>query len=259
MKHILPSILLTLTLSLQAAEPAKPNPADIMPNAQPIAWEAGKTKVLIVAGGSSHDFKKWFEDADSKFLKEAGFSVNCTENSAQATAEIKNADVAIISTNRKFFDTLEWRKALFDHVAAGKGVIMLHPGTWYGFPQWAEINAQIVGGGARGHDKLAPFDVNVLKKDHPIMKGVPASFKVEDELYYMNAESDKIPAGTVSIEVLAETSPSVKYNKPHPSVWITKNDTAKIVGIALGHDARVHDLEAFKTLLTNAVKWSSGS
>jgi hypothetical protein len=32
------------------------------------------------------------------------------------------------------------------------------------------------------------------------MKGVPASFEVEDELYYMNAEADKIPSGTASIE-----------------------------------------------------------
>ena len=31
--------------------------------------------------------------------------------------------------------------------------------------------------------------------------------------------------------------------------------TARIVGIALGHDERVHDHQAFKTLLVNAVKW----
>ena len=27
------------------------------------------------------------------------------------------------------------------------------------------------------------------------MKGVPASFTVEDELYYLNAEAEKVPAG----------------------------------------------------------------
>ena len=98
---------------------------------------------------------------------------------------------------------------------------MLHPGLWYGFAQWPELNATIVGGGARGHDRIAKFSVNAVKPDHPIMKGVPASFEVEDELYYMNAEADKIPAGTAPIEVLAETSPSVRYKQPHPAVWIT--------------------------------------
>ncbi|CAN5694285.1 hypothetical protein BH11VER1_BH11VER1_15590 [soil metagenome] len=224
----------------------------------PIQWENGKTKVLIVGGGSSHDFKKWFEEYDASFLKEAGYSVNTTENSAQATAELKNADVAIISTNRTFFDTLEWRAALFEFVAAGKGVIMLHPGTWYGFGNWPELNAQIVGGGSRGHDKLGPFQVNVLRKDHAIMIGVPHTFEVTDELYYMNAEADKIPAGTAAIEVLAETSPSQKYGKPHPSVWITDHPKARIIGIALGHDGRVHELPAFKAILTNSVKWVNG-
>ena len=34
--------------------------------------------------------------------------------------------------------------------AAGKGIVMHHPGTWYAYPDWPELNAQIVGGGARG-------------------------------------------------------------------------------------------------------------
>ncbi len=117
----------------------------------------------------------------------------------------------------------------------------------------------IVGGGARGHDRIATFSVVAVKADHPVMKGVPASFEVEDELYDVNAEPEKVPAGTSAIEVLAETSPSVRYKKPHPSVWIASHPTAKIVGIALGHDERVHDLAVFKTLLTNAVRWTMRS
>ena len=223
--------------------------------ATPVTWESGKTKVLIIAGGSSHDFKKWFEDFDGEFLMKAGFSVNATEDSTVATAELKNADVAIISTNKAGLDTPEYRAALFDFAKRGKGIIMLHPGTWYGFGKWPEINALIVGGGAISHDALGPFTVNVLKKDHPVMKDVPASFAVNDELYHVNPEP---PANTASIEVLAETTTSKKYNKTHPSVWITKHDQARIVGIAIGHDGRVHELEAYKNILINAVKWTSG-
>ncbi len=221
--------------------------------ASPMIWDSGKTIVLIVAGGSSHDFKKWFEDYDSEFLKTAGLSVNATEDSALATAELKNADVAIISTNKTGLDTPEYRAALLDFAAKGKGIIMLHPGTWYGFGKWTEINAQIIGGGAKSHDALGPFTVNVLKKDHPVMKNVPASFAVVDELYHVNPEP---PKDTASIEVLAETTRSKKYNQSHPSVWITNHDKARIVGIAIGHDGRVHELEAFKNILINAVNWT---
>lgn len=226
--------------------------------ATPPNWESGKTKVLLIGGGSSHNFQKFFGESDSATLKAAGLSVHYTEDRDQAAAELKNADVAVISVNRKFFDTPAYRKALMDFANSGKGLVMMHPGTWYGFADWPELNAKIVGGGARGHDAIDKFTVSVLKKDHPVMKGVPATFEATDELYYINAEPEKIPAGTAPIEILAQTSPSKKFQKPHPSVWITQHDKARIVGIALGHDERVHDMEAFKTILTNAVRWVSG-
>jgi type 1 glutamine amidotransferase len=227
-----------------------------LPPSKPVAWTAGKTKVLVIGGGSSHNFGQFFGGTDVATLEAAGLSVSYTEDRDQAAAELVNADVAVISVNRQFFDTPAYRKALFDFAAAGKGLVMLHPGTWYGYPQWPELNAAVVGGGARGHDKIAKFAVNAVRPDHPVMKDVPASFDVEDELYYMNAEADKVPAGTTPIEVIADTSPSVKFGKPHPAVWTTQHPTARIVGITLGHDQRVHDLPAFKTLLANAVKWA---
>jgi uncharacterized protein len=229
-----------------------------LPETKPIAWAPGKRKVLIISGGSSHNFGKFFGETDGATLTAAGFSVNYTEDRDQAAAEIKNADVALISVNRQFFDTPVYRKALFDFAAAGKGIVMLHPGTWYAFADWPELNATLVGGGARGHDRIAKFSVNAIQPSHPIMKGVPASFAVEDELYYLNAEPEKMPAGAAAIDVLAETSPSVRFKKPHPAVWTTKHPTARIVGITLGHDERVHDHEAFKTLLVNAVTWAAG-
>ena len=163
----------------------------------------------------------------------------------------------MISVNRMFFDMPAYRKAVFDFAAAGKGLVMLHPGTWYAYPRWPELNARIVGGGSRGHDKLGDYSVHAVKPAHPLMQGVPAKFDVVDELYYMNAEPEKIPPGTAPIEVLAQSSPSLKFKQPHPVVWITQHEKARIVGFTLGHDERVHEHPAFKTLLTNAVQWTS--
>ena len=59
--------------------------------------------------------------------------MNYTEDRDQAAAEIGKADVAVISVNRQFFDTPAYRKALVDFAASGKGLVMLHPGTWYGY------------------------------------------------------------------------------------------------------------------------------
>ncbi len=221
----------------------------------PIAWQPGKTRVLIIAGGSSHDFKKWFEDYDTAVLNDAGFSVNATEDPAIASAELKKVDVAIISTNKPEFDTADFRKAMLAYVASGKGTVMLHPATWYNFEKWPEFNATLIGGGTRSHDAIAPFTVAVLKKDHPVMAGIPATFHVTDELYHINPDPQTLPADTVAIDVLAETSPSKKYKVRHPSVWVPKSSGGRIVCIAPGHDGRVHELEPFQKLLVNAVKW----
>jgi putative membrane-bound dehydrogenase-like protein len=240
------------------SRPKAGGPGDApLPPVTPMQWEPGKKRVLIVSGGSSHNFTKFYDGTDRETLLAAGFTVCATQDRDQAAAELAHADVAVVSVNRRFFDSPEYRKALFDFVAAGKGLVLLHPGTWYGFTAWPEMNAQLVGGGARGHDRIAKFSINAVKPEHPIMQGVPPAFEIEDELYYMNAEPDKIPPGTAAIEVLAETSPSVRFQAPHPAVWVTKHAQARIVGITPGHDERTHDHPAFKKLLANAVKWCS--
>ncbi|MBP7142573.1 MAG: ThuA domain-containing protein [Opitutaceae bacterium] len=230
-----------------------------LPPLTSVDWEAGKTRVLLIGGGSSHDFTRFFDKTDGAVFRAAGFTTHYTEDRDQATQALSSADVAVISVNRRFFDFPAYRESLWKFAESGKGIVMLHPGTWYGYPQWPELNALIVGGGARGHDKIARFSVNALRPDHPVMKSVPASFSVEDELYYFNGGKEKIPTGTAAIEVLAETSPSVKFGTPHPAVWITAHDHARIVGITLGHDQRTHDHPAFQQLLVNAVRWTSGT
>jgi type 1 glutamine amidotransferase len=52
------------------------------------------------------------------------------------------------------------------------------------------------------------------------------------------------------------TATSPRTGKTFPSIWTVKHDTAKIAAIAAGHDARAHELPAFKQLLINAVTWT---
>jgi type 1 glutamine amidotransferase len=249
---LIAAVFATITAGQQAVAPAASTlPATTRP-----------VRVLIISSGTSHDFKRWFEDYDGKVVKDAGCTVAVTEDPAAAVEQLKQADVALISTNKTGFDTPAFRAALFAFVDAGHGVVLLHPAVWYNFDQWPEYNAKLVGGGTRSHDPINPFTVTVLQKNHPVMAGVPDHFDVTDELYHVNpplASAETRPADTVGIDVLAETSPSKKYNVSHPSVWIPHTDHGRVVCIALGHDGRVHKLVAFQTILINAVKWTAGS
>ena len=241
---------------LAAAAPAKPaEPAAFVPQftdpipQPPATRPANGPRVLLVGGGSSHDFVKFFGATDKATLTPVCGWVDFTQNLNGIPAILKDIDVLVLSANQPI--SSETAKALIDYANRGGAIISLHPGGWYAwnnFPQW---NKEIVGGGTRGHDALGPYTVNVTNAASPITKGVPPAFEITDELYNYNAD----PAATV--EVLA-TATSPKTGKTFPQVWIVKHPKARIVGITLGHDARAHDLPAYQTLLKNSVIWSSG-
>ena len=144
------------------------------------------------------------------------------------------------------------RKAIFDFADSGHGLLLVHPAVWYNWKDWPEYNRTLVGGGANGHDKYGEFDVTVTAPGHPVMAGIPRNFKITDELYHFEVD----PKGT-PIEVLAEGKNSAT-GKSWPMVWIVKHPHARIVCIALGHDAKAHELPAYQTLLQNAAKWAAG-
>jgi uncharacterized protein len=216
--------------------------------ATPFEWGTG-IKVLIISGGGWHDFDRWFNQADTATLKAAGItSVNFTKNPTNAAVELPKADVAILSANAVDFDSPAYRKALFDHIGAGKGVVVLHSGAWHNWG-WPDYDLDVVGGSYNTHDGKGPFQEHVLVH-HPVTEGLPETFNAVDETYHTVAD----PAGP-GVDVLVE---AVRGPNKFASVWVVHNPKARIVCIALGHDGDTHNNPDFKKLLCNAVTWAAG-
>jgi putative heme-binding domain-containing protein len=226
--------------------------ASTTPAAPPqVQWDSG-LKTLIVGGGSSHDFGRFFGLADTRTLNSFGkATANYLEPVPGLASVIQAADVLYLSNNQAFADDAS-RAAVFAHVNAGKGLVLVHPSLWYNWQnEWPEYNRQLVGGGSRGHDPYGEFEVTVIAPDHPLMKGVPAKFTLSDELYYFEADA----AGT-PIQVLA-TAYSKRKNKTFPQVFVVQHPKTRIAGITLGHDGVAHSHPAYQQLLKNAVLWSA--
>jgi type 1 glutamine amidotransferase len=136
-----------------------------------------------------------------------------------------------------------------DFANSGKGLLLVHPALWYNWANWPEYNRQLCGGGSRGHDRYAEFEVTVTEPDHPLMRDMPAKFTISDELYWFEPD----PSGT-PIKVLA-TAHSPSKNKTFPMVFIVEHPKARIVGITLGHDGKAHEHPAYRRLLQNAARW----
>ena len=227
----------------------KPQFTDPVPQ-PPAARPANGPRVLIVGGGSSHDFVKFFGGTDKATLTPVTGWVDYTQNLNGIPAILDRVDVLLMSANQPISSAT--KKALMDYANRGGAIIAHHPGTWYAWRNFPEWNKEIIGGGTKGHDALGPFTAKVTNAEHPITKGVPAEFEITDELYNYNPD----PAAT-PIEVLA-TATSRKSSKVFPQVFIVKHPKARIVGFTLGHDERAHNLEAYQTLLKNAVQWAAG-
>lgn len=233
-----------VAITAELGEPeAKESPKPIAAEFQ---W--GKhPRVLIVGGGASHDFNRWFNQADSAVLS-AKASVNYTEDISQIGSALKDIDALYLCNNQPMTDeTL--RKDIFAFADAGKPLLLTHPALWYNWKDWPEYNRVLVGGGARGHEKYGEFEVTVNESGHPVMSGVPKTFKISDELYRHAQDTNGTP-----IQILA-TGKSLVTGETYPVVWITKHPKTKIICITLGHDGAAHELPAYKSILQNSIEW----
>ena len=208
-------------------------------------------RILMVGGGSAHNFDQWYKQVDAETLRRDGFAtVRYTSNTDSIAFYLPDVDVLYMVNNHPI-NSPEVRQGIFDFVNAGKGLVLGHAGMWYNYRDWPEYNVQIISGGARGHDRYGSFEVTVNNPNHPVMQGVEQKFTLKDERYYYNAD----PNGP-GVEVLASSSVAGS-DKIFPSVFVVKHAKSRIVGLALGHDGESHNLPVYQTLLRNAVQWAA--
>ena len=238
-------------------------PSDLLPKDHPKTTQAfgqafgprkaGQLRVLVAGAGSSHNFPAFFLGTDALTAKAAGYDVASTPNLKETLALMPQADLLLFSGNHAQFGTPEFQKAIRDFAAAGKGIVLLHAATWYNWPLETKYNDEFVCGGARGHGH-SDFTFTVTKPEHPVMKGVPATFVINDESY--NVELTR-PEGAEVLGTIPRQNPKEGQSKILPSVWTVRYPGARVVCIALGHDEKSHDHPAYKQLLLNSLTWVS--
>ena len=227
---------------------ALPKSGEMLP-ARP---EPGMLRALLIGGGSSHDFERYFHMADSATLKAAGGIVTAyTSNVEEAIALMANADVIVLSANHGSFGLAPFQKALNAFADAGHGLVIVHAGTWHNWPEKTGYNTRFLGGGAKGHG-FGDFQVINKQPAHPVMQGVPETFTIHDEHYKVELDS------VTPTELLAMTGVEPQSKKAYPSVWVVKDPKAKMVGIGLGHADEAHSNPAYQRLLVNSVRWAAG-
>ena len=227
-----------------------------------------KAKVLVLTErGGQHG---GFTDAGLRWLAAEGakrnFSITEINNARNITEAYLSQFSLVIQLD---FPPYTWPKeaedAFVKYIEEGRGGwIGFHHATllgeFDGYPMWQWFSDFM--GGVRFKNYIAPLaDGTLIVEDeqHPVMKGVPASFVVPDDEWYTY---DKSPRPNVhvlaNVDESSYTPASDIKMGDHPVVWVNENKKARNVYFQIGHSSKLYETEGFTTMFRNAIDWTLG-
>jgi type 1 glutamine amidotransferase len=156
--------------------------------------------------------------------------------------------------------------AFEDYIQKGKGGwIGFHHatllGNFDGYPMWLWFSRFM--GNIKFENYISSFadgQVSVEDKQHPVMRGLPAIFKIAQEEWYTYNQSPR-----QHVHVLASVNESGYHPQSsvkmgdHPVIWTNPHVKARNVYIFMGHSPLLFNNNAYKTLFSNAIFWAAGA
>jgi type 1 glutamine amidotransferase len=132
-------------------------------------------------------------------------------------------------------------------------------GEFDGYKMWPWFSEFM--GGIRYKNYIGSFAAATVKAeeaDHPVMKGVPASFLVKKEEWYIYDKSPRPNVDVIASVDESTYSPNSEIKMgDHPVIWSNPGKKAKNVYIFMGHSPVLFESNAYKTIFKNAIFWAA--
>jgi hypothetical protein len=194
------------------------------------------------------------------------FTVDYIEDTKPITREYLSHYQVFVQLNYPPYNwTPEAATAFTDAIEKGTiGWIGFHHATllgeFDGFQMWPWFSRFM--GDIRFTSYIRDFatgTVHVESAAHPVMKGVPSSFVIENEEWYTWSHSPR-----PNVRVLANVDE--KTYRPetmikmgdHPVIWTNEHVKARNVYIFMGHHPELFENSAFTTIFHNSLLWAAG-
>jgi type 1 glutamine amidotransferase len=230
-------------------------------------------KTLIVTGATDLPHHHWRETTPflRQMLENTGrFLVNVIEEPrALDAAALQGYDVLIFNYNGPRWSGAA-EQAIEDFVRAGKGLVTFHQssyGEFFGMkyekrwragpdPGWRAFPA-LLGASWKpaniGHAPRGVFTVRWTSRDHPISRGLDATFVANDELYH---KLDLVPAAHV-LATAYDDPKTGGTGKDEPVIWTVPFGKGRGVHLTLGHDVTAMYQSGFREAFTRAAEWAA--
>lgn len=242
-----------------------------LPAQQPSAAPP-KIQTLIITGQNGHDWRGT-TPLLRKALEDSGrFSVRVTEEFRGAGPEtLAPYDLVVLNYYELRKPELRWGdradSALLDFARSGKGIVVYHFSV-AAFDGWNEYE-KLCGGNWRpnnGHHSAAhDFTVKITDPDHPITRGLKATFpQPKDELY---ANLRWQPADQYHVLATAYDDHALYLGKARqpvpgpgldqPMLWTVQYGKGRVFVTALGHDIPAVQTTAFVTTFSRGAEWAA--
>lgn len=238
---------------------------------------ADKIRVLIFTGSSdySHPWEPNVPYLRAALTNTGRFDVRVEEEVRGITAAtLANYDLIV-----QYYYGPRWpavtEKAVEDFVRSGKGMITVHGVTYGPFfgeaggnPQEPKRRMEGEGWTAYsemlgmtwtieniGHARRGVFPVKIEDREHPITKGLGATFLADDELYH---KIDLKPNAHVLASAYEEPGPrGTGTGKNEPMIWTVPYGQGRVVVMTLGHDLLAMTQQGFTTAFTRGAEWAA--
>ena len=227
--------------------------------------QEGKNILVLTEKGGIHEP---FVEAGLQWLdslaKEKSYSLTVINDTEPMNAtSLKGYDLIIQLNYPPYMWTDEAAASFIDYIEDGWGSwIGFHHasllGEFDGYPMW-EWASEFLGDIVYENyiPELSDGEVRVEALDHPVMKGVPASFTLPDDEWYIYNRS---PRNKVTVlanvnEDSYTTDTQVKMGD-HPVIWTNPKVRARNIYFQMGHSPKLFHNPNFTRMLENAIVWS---
>jgi type 1 glutamine amidotransferase len=219
-----------------------------------------KPRVLILSGANNHEWRETTPVIRAALEVTGRFVVDFEENVMGMKAE-SFAPYAVILSNFNTFGKdapkgewgTETKQAFLDHIAKGRGLVIVHAGSSV-FYDWREFQNLACGTWKDGtnHGAIHVGHVTFCDEESPVTEGL-APFWIRDEFW----QKILVAPGA---KALASVTPDPAFRgsgKPENLVFCTESGGGRGFAIFLGHDVTAMKNTAWRTLLQRGTEWAS--